>query len=56
MKNNKPTLALRSHSIRNLSAAELRIANGGCGPQSSCGCSTSCDGGTSGGRIRLTHR
>jgi hypothetical protein len=34
MKNNdatKPTLALRAHSIRNLTAAELRVAHGGCG-------------------------
>ena len=30
MKNNtKPTLALRAQSIRNLTAAELRVANGG---------------------------
>jgi hypothetical protein len=37
MKNTtKLTLALRAHSIRNLTAAELRIASGGCPCGESC--------------------
>jgi hypothetical protein len=42
----KPTLALRAHSIRNLTAAELRIAHGGdpqCGSRThgTCGSAAS---------------
>ena len=33
MKNNTTKLALRAHSIRNLTAAELRVAYGGLNPQ-----------------------
>ena len=45
----KPTLMLRAHSIRNLTAAELRAAHGGRGHASGCedtGTRT-CDAGTS---------
>jgi hypothetical protein len=45
----KPTLALRAHSIRNLSAAELRVAHGGSGCDDT-GTNT-CEAGTSGKKI-----
>ena len=32
----KPTLALRAHSIRDLTAAELRAAQGGCSEERCC--------------------
>ena len=34
--NTKPTLTLRAHSIRKLTAADLRIVNGGCPTMSQC--------------------
>ena len=43
----KSPLALRAHSIRNLSASELRVAQGGCGT-SGCFCTKSGGGGGAG--------